>query len=58
MKKKSDALNKQLQTYNGNLSKPPNTLKEYCEYIEFFNEITEAMNGNKLENKKKDIEEM
>lgn len=45
MKKKSGNLKKQLQDYYNYLSKPPQSLKEYAEYIDFFNTVKEAMGG-------------
>lgn len=58
MRMRIETLKKQLVSYNQNLSKLPTNLKEYAEYIEYYNEVVEAMADKKLDNKKLEIEEM
>lgn len=58
MKKKADATLRQLHQFSNNMSKPPTNLKDYANYIMYFNEIKEAMKDSKLEKKKIEIEEM
>lgn len=58
MRSRIESLKNQLVKYNQNLTKLPNTLKDYAEYIEFYNEVAEGMADKKLDNKKLEIEEM
>jgi len=58
MKQKSSIALKQLQSFNTQFSKVPQSLKEYSEYIESYNEVLLETADGKMEKKKIEIEEM